>query len=85
MGNRRRVQTAGNPCFSLVCIIALQLDFGFTVASQSIDFQAEASRIQPWLVETRRALHEMPELLYEEVKTSRYIRNALDDLGISYR
>ena len=73
------------PCLSLVCIIALHLHFDFIFASGSIDFQAEASRIQPWLVETRRALHEVPELMYEELETSRYIRNALDALGISYR
>lgn len=86
MGSRKHVHLA-LPCLSLACILALHRGCGYVIDSQSkdIDFQAEASRIQPWLVETRRALHEMPELLYEEVETSQYIRNALDELQISYR
>lgn len=80
------MQSSGSvPCLSLFCISALLHVFSSTVASESIDFQAEASRLQPWLVETRRALHEKPELMYEEVETSKYIRNALDELKITYR
>ena len=45
----------------------------------------DAASIQPWLVETRRALHSKPELMYEEHETSEYIRGALDNMGIKYR
>ena len=54
-------------------------------AAAEADFVSEASGIQPWLVNTRRALHQIPELIYEEFKTSEYIRKALDDLGVTYR
>lgn len=45
----------------------------------------EARGIQGWIVELRRRLHRHPELMYEEVETSRLVRETLDDLGISYR
>ena len=54
-------------------------------AASETDFVSEASDIQPWLVKTRRALHQVPELIYEEYKTSEYIRKSLDELGVSYR
>lgn len=44
-----------------------------------------AAKIQPWLVETRRALHSQPELMYEEYETSNFIREALDNMNIEYR
>jgi len=37
-----------------------------------------------WLVGVRRELHQIPELMYEEVKTSAFIRATLDELGIPY-
>ena len=45
----------------------------------------EAKGIQGWIVELRRRLHRHPELMYEEVETSRLVRETLDGLGISYR
>ncbi len=45
----------------------------------------EAKGIQGWIVELRRRLHRHPELMYEEVETSRLVRESLDQLGISYR
>ncbi len=46
---------------------------------------AEARGIQDWIVERRRRIHRHPELMYEEVETSRLVRESLDELGISYR
>lgn len=46
---------------------------------------AEAREIQDWIVERRRRIHRHPELMYEEVETSRLVRESLDELGISYR
>ena len=45
----------------------------------------DAAERHPWLVETRRALHQIPELMYEEVETSKFIRGALDEMKIQYR
>ena len=44
-----------------------------------------AADYQPWLVDTRRALHSKPELMYEEHETSEFIRKALDKMTIDYR
>ena len=37
-----------------------------------------------WVKGVRRRIHEHPELAYEEVETSRLIRDQLDDMGIPY-
>lgn len=46
---------------------------------------SEAKDIQGWIVALRRRLHRHPELMYEEVETSRLVRETLDELGIDYR
>jgi len=46
---------------------------------------AEAREIHDWIVERRRRIHRHPELMYEEVETSRLVRETLDELGIPYR
>ncbi|HEV8396451.1 MAG TPA: amidohydrolase [Vicinamibacterales bacterium] len=45
----------------------------------------EAKAIADWIVGLRRQLHRHPELMYEEVETSRLVRATLDGLGIPYR
>jgi IAA-amino acid hydrolase len=45
----------------------------------------DAKSIAGWIVDLRRQLHRHPELMYEEVETSRLVRATLDNLGISYR
>ena len=37
-----------------------------------------------WIVDIRRQLHRFPELMYEEIKTSKLVRETLDELDISY-
>ena len=49
------------------------------------DIKQDAAAYQPWLVQTRRALHAQPELMYQELETSKYIRRALDKMKIQYR
>jgi IAA-amino acid hydrolase len=44
-----------------------------------------AAKISDWITGIRRELHQYPELMYEEVKTSAVVRRTLDELGISYR
>ena len=45
----------------------------------------EAKSIGEWIVGLRRRIHRHPELMYEEVETSRLGRDTLDALGVSYR
>ena len=45
----------------------------------------EAPALQDWIVDLRRRLHHHPELAYEEVETSKLVRETLDQLGIPYR
>ena len=42
----------------------------------------EARTIGEWIVQTRRQLHRFPELMYEEVETSKLVRETLDGLGM---
>jgi IAA-amino acid hydrolase len=44
----------------------------------------EAKSITDWIVELRRQLHRNPELMYQEVHTSRLVRSTLDQLGVAY-
>ena len=50
-----------------------------------MDFLAEAKRIEPEIVRTRRALHQHPELAYHEVETSKLVAERLESLGIEVR
>ena len=45
----------------------------------------ESKSISDWIINIRRELHEHPELMYEEFKTSELIRRELDKLGIPYK
>jgi IAA-amino acid hydrolase len=45
----------------------------------------EAQSHREWIAGIRRELHRIPELGYQEVKTSQLIRRTLDELGIPYR
>lgn len=45
----------------------------------------EIKALEAYAKEHRRALHQIPELGFNEYKTSKYIENALNALGISYK
>ena len=45
----------------------------------------ESKSISDWIIKIRRELHEHPELMYEEFKTSELIRRELDKLEITYK
>jgi len=54
-------------------------------ALASTSFLEQATSLRDWIVGIRRELHQHPELLYEEVRTSAVVRRELDALGIPYR
>lgn len=70
---------------TLASVILLAAIAGGSVALDVSILKQDAAECQPWLVETRRALHSKPELMYEEYETSEYIREALDKMNIKYR
>jgi IAA-amino acid hydrolase len=45
----------------------------------------DAQEIHGWIADLRRRIHRHPELMYEEVETSRIVRETLDGLGVEYR
>lgn len=52
-----------------------------------MDFQAllsEASSLHDWIIDLRRTIHRNPELMYEEVETSRLVQSTLGELGIPF-
>ena len=50
-----------------------------------LKIKEESKLISDWIVKIRRELHEHPELMYEEFRTSELIRRELDKLDIQYR
>ncbi|MGD8321625.1 MAG: amidohydrolase [Gemmatimonadota bacterium] len=54
-------------------------------ASDAEAILADARGIHGWITDIRRRLHRHPELMYEEVETSRLVRKTLDELGVDYR
>ena len=51
----------------------------------SKDILARSRTISDWIVAIRRELHEWPELMYQEIKTSACVARELSRLGISFR
>ena len=49
-----------------------------------LKIKEESKTISDWIVKIRRELHEHPELMYEEFRTSELIRRELDRLDIQY-
>lgn len=54
------------------------------IPSKFLDF-AKKSEVFDWMMGVRRRIHENPELGYEELETSKLIREELDNLGIQYK
>lgn len=67
-----------------VCLLACT----FTAATKAERFsglRADAARLESWLIDTRRQLHRIPELMYQEKETNAYIQRALESMGIPFR
>jgi IAA-amino acid hydrolase len=52
--------------------------------TQRTEILQQARDIEDWIIEHRRQIHRHPELMYEEVQTSKRVQETLDELGISY-
>ncbi len=50
-----------------------------------MDFLKEATQIESEIIETRRAIHERPELAYHEYETAKLVAERLRSLGIEVR
>ena len=50
-----------------------------------LKIKEESKLISDWIFKIRRELHEHPELMYEEFRTSELIRRELDKLDIQYK
>jgi carboxypeptidase Ss1 len=50
-----------------------------------MDFLAEARKMEPEMIRTRRALHQRPELSYQEMNTARMVADRLESLGVQTR
>ncbi|MBI3840588.1 MAG: amidohydrolase, partial [Thaumarchaeota archaeon] len=50
-----------------------------------MDFLAEAKRIEPEIIRTRRAVHRKPELAYHEEGTAKMVAEKLESLGIQVK
>ncbi len=50
-----------------------------------MDFLAEARRVEPEMIRTRRAIHQRPELSYHEEATAKLVADRLESLGIQVR
>lgn len=91
--------SVGPPLLSLLSVSLLLSLSPLVVVSENVpprgdnlSFSAEASEVQKeagevasWIIDVRRELHKIPELMYEEHKTSAVIRRVLDQLGVEYR
>jgi IAA-amino acid hydrolase len=71
----------------LVCILVLTSHVLTQVCGsreESIEYVSSANAIEDWIIDQRRSLHRIPELLFEEHRTSAKIREVLDELSIPY-
>jgi carboxypeptidase Ss1 len=55
------------------------------LAAALMDFLAEAKLIEQEMIQTRRTLHEHPELAYHEKRTSKLVADRLESMGIEVR
>jgi len=50
-----------------------------------MDFLAEATRIEPEIIKTRRILHQHPELAYHENGTAKLVADMLESMGVNVK
>ena len=75
----------GTWLYALVCLASVQTTVRCLTDATLAEYLQEASKEHDWMVETRRELHQWPELMYQEHNTSLFLRKTLDDLNIPYK
>jgi carboxypeptidase Ss1 len=50
-----------------------------------LDFLAEATRVEPEIIKTRRIVHQHPELAYHEERTAKLVAKNLESYGITVK
>lgn len=70
----------------VACLLSWTLlqNCSLSLATTTTHFVIAATDIEDWIIEHRRELHKIPELLFNEEKTSAKIRSVLDGLNIPY-
>ena len=48
------------------------------------EIRSQAAQLSDFMIQTRRHLHQYPELMYQEEQTSQTIQDRLKDMGIAY-
>ena len=71
---RQRTRRVAVITLFIISGVACYLSNVLVRASLEQDLLKEAISDQAWIIEHRRALHQIPELKYEEHATSKYIR-----------
>nr|XP_043626522.1 IAA-amino acid hydrolase ILR1-like 4 [Erigeron canadensis] len=69
----------------VIFIFKPQISSGVSEISKEFLNLAKKDEVFDWMVGIRRKIHENPELGYEEIETSKVIRQELDKLGIEYK
>ena len=67
------------------CSAAAYCSAATSPSLEVVGIQARAASIEPWIINIRRELHQIPELLYEEHETSAALRKHLHALDIPYK
>ena len=49
------------------------------------DLIEEAAQHKQWIIDLRRRIHQHPELMYEEVETSKLIQSTLSEIGVGFK
>jgi len=86
LARRRRRAAAATlpPLLSLLLLIAAA-PTTTQAASPPSDLLSAAAALAPWIISVRRQLHAIPELMWEEAKTSAALAKHLDDLKIPFK
>lgn len=71
-----------NPSYIIRCTCLLYISL-YPIYAQR-NYIDDAFEINQWLIDVRRELHKIPELLYDLPRTKSAIKTHLNNLGISY-
>lgn len=68
----------------LVVVVAMWCRDAAAEGGADVLRRAKGPEFAAWMAGVRRAIHERPELAFEEHETSRVVRRELDAMGVGY-